>query len=103
MRKQNIIDPVKISQLSLIRQRFPQHPQFLADCPWRDLGITCLPLIPQIADIVIAIAPQSLRILFCKIDCCVIGLYIQIQIELLPPVVRNIHQADCPVRFYFFH
>ena len=95
MGKQDIVDPVKISQLPLIRKRFPEDPQFLANCPWRNLGITCLPLIPQIADIVIAIAPLSLRIFFRKIDCRIIGLNIQIQIELLPPIVRNMRPA-CP-------
>ena len=103
MREQNIIDSVEICQLPLIRQRFPQHPQLFTDCPRCDLGIACLPLVPQITDIMISIAPQSIRILFCKCYRRIIGLDVQIQIELLAPVVRNVHQADCPVRFYFFH
>ena len=51
MTEDDIVDPMKIGQLPLIRQNFPENPQLLANYSRRYLGISRLSLIPQIAQI----------------------------------------------------
>ena len=45
----------------------------------------------------IAVAPECLREILRELNGSVECLNVQIQIEFLPPVVRDIHEADSPV------
>ena len=44
----------------------------------------------------IAVAPERLRKILCELNCSVECLNVQIQIEFLPPVVRDVHETDGP-------